>query len=66
MCRDKEHVHWGCVSKESKEPTQAQDQPSSSHNHLHLLKMRIRFKKKRVKIKMMSHLRRRTLIKGEM
>jgi hypothetical protein len=28
--------------------------------------MRIRLKKKRVKIKMMSHLKRRTLIKGKM
>jgi hypothetical protein len=28
--------------------------------------MRIRLKKKRMKIKMMSHLKRRTLIKGEM
>jgi hypothetical protein len=50
-------------SKESKEPTQAQDLP---HKYLHLLKMRIRLKKKRVKIKMMSHLKRRTLIKGNM
>jgi hypothetical protein len=53
-------------TKESKEPPQAQDQPSSRHKHLHLLKMGIGLKKKRVKIKMMSHLRRRTLIKGEM
>jgi hypothetical protein len=30
MCRAKEHVHWGCVSKKFEEPTQAQDQPSSS------------------------------------
>jgi hypothetical protein len=34
--------------------------------HLHQLKMRIRLKNKRMKIKMMSHLKRRTLIKGEM
>jgi hypothetical protein len=34
--------------------------------HLHLPKMRIRLKKKRMKIKTMSHLKRRTLIKGEM
>jgi hypothetical protein len=32
--------------------------------HLHQLKMRIRLKKKRMKIKTMSHLKRRTLIKG--
>jgi hypothetical protein len=30
MRRAKEHVHWRCVSKESEEPKQAQDQPSSS------------------------------------
>jgi transposase InsO family protein len=35
-------------------------------NHLHLLKMRTRLKKKRMKIKTMSHLKRTTLIKGEM
>jgi hypothetical protein len=32
--------------------------------HLHQLKMRTRFKKKMMKIKTMSHLKRRTLIKG--
>ena len=31
MRRAKEHVHWGCVPKESEEPPQAQDQPSSSN-----------------------------------
>jgi hypothetical protein len=36
------------------------------HTHLHQLKMRIWLKKKRIKIKTMSHLKRRTLIKGEM
>jgi hypothetical protein len=30
MCRGKEHVHWGCVSKRIQKPTQTQDQPSSS------------------------------------
>jgi hypothetical protein len=30
MSRTKEHVHRGCVPKESEEPPQAQDQPSSS------------------------------------
>jgi hypothetical protein len=34
--------------------------------HLHQLKMRIRLKKKKMMIKTMSHLKRRTLIKGEM
>jgi hypothetical protein len=52
----------------------AQKNPKSLHKinhhlpckHLHQLKMRIRLKKKRMKIKMMSHLKRRTLIKGDM
>jgi hypothetical protein len=52
--------------KESEEPTHTQDQPSSSCKHLHQLKMRTRLKKKWMKIKTMSHLKRRTLIKGEM
>jgi hypothetical protein len=54
--------------KESEEPPQAQDQSSSSNQALHQLKMRIRFKKMKMKmkIKTMSHLKRRTLIKGEM
>jgi hypothetical protein len=30
MRRAKEHVHWNVCSKESKEPSQAQDQPSPS------------------------------------
>jgi hypothetical protein len=34
--------------------------------HLHQLKMRIRLKLMKMKIKKMSHLKRRTLIKGEM
>jgi spore coat polysaccharide biosynthesis protein SpsF (cytidylyltransferase family) len=34
--------------------------------HLHQLKTRTRLKKTRMKIKTMSHLKRRTLIKGEM
>jgi hypothetical protein len=52
--------------KEFKEPTQAQDQPSSSCKHLHQLKMRIRLMTMKMKIKRMSHLKRRTMIKGEM
>jgi hypothetical protein len=36
------------------------------YKHLHQLKMRKWLKKKRMKIKTMSHLKRRTLIKGEM
>jgi hypothetical protein len=34
--------------------------------HLHQLKMRIRLKMMKMKIKRMSHLKRRTIIKGEM
>jgi hypothetical protein len=54
----------------------AQNNPKSLHKHkishhlpckhLHPLKMRIRLKKMKIKIKTMSHLKRRTLIKGEM
>jgi hypothetical protein len=35
------------------------------YKHLHLPKMRIRLKMIKIKIKMMSHLKRRTMIKGE-
>jgi hypothetical protein len=52
--------------KESEEPPQAQDQPSSSCKHLHQLKMRIRPKMMKMRIKKMSHLKKRTWIKGEM
>jgi hypothetical protein len=34
--------------------------------HLHQLKMRIKLKMTKMKIKRMSHLKRRTMIKGEM
>jgi hypothetical protein len=34
--------------------------------HLHQLKMRIKLKTMKMKIKRMSHLKRRTMIKGEM
>jgi hypothetical protein len=52
--------------KEFEEPKQAQDQPSSSMKHLHQPKMRIKLKIMKMKIKRMSHLNRRTMIKGEM
>jgi hypothetical protein len=52
--------------KESEEPPQIQDQPSYSIQASLPTQMRIRLKKKRMKIKMMSHLKWRTLIKGEM
>jgi hypothetical protein len=34
--------------------------------HIHQLKMRIKLKRMKMKIKKMSHLKRRTMIKGEM
>jgi hypothetical protein len=52
--------------KEFEEPTQAQDQPSSSNQASPQLKMRIRLKTMKMKIKTMSHLKRRTMIEGEM
>jgi hypothetical protein len=55
--------------KESEEPPQAQDVKINHHlpyKHLHQLKMRKWLKRMRIKIKTMSHLKRRTLIKGEM
>jgi transposase InsO family protein len=52
--------------KESEEPTQAQDQHHLPTKHLHQLKMRIWLKMMKMKIKRMSHLKRRTLIEGEM
>jgi hypothetical protein len=51
--------------KESEEPPQTQDQPSSSMQ-ASPLKMRIRLKMMKMKIKRISHLKRRTMIKGEM
>jgi hypothetical protein len=41
------------------------EEPHPSYKHLHHLQMRISLKK-RIKIKTMSHLKRRTLMKGEM
>jgi hypothetical protein len=52
--------------KESEEPPQAQIDRHLPIKHLHLPKMRIRLKKMKMKINMMRHLKRRTLIKGEM
>jgi hypothetical protein len=52
--------------KESEEPTQTQINHHLPYKHLDLLKKRTWLKKKRMKTKMMSHLKRRTLIKGEM
>jgi hypothetical protein len=52
--------------KESEEPIQAQDQHHLSCKHLHQLKMRIKLKVMKKKISKMSHLKKRTRIKGEM
>jgi hypothetical protein len=52
--------------KEPKEPTQAQDQPSSSIQSSPPTQDEEWLKRKRIEIKMMSHLKRRTLIKGQM
>jgi hypothetical protein len=52
--------------KESEEPTQAQDQPSSSNQASPPTQDGIRLKTMKIKIKRMSHLKRRTTIKGEM
>jgi transposase InsO family protein len=52
--------------EESEEPAQAQDLPSSSIQASPPTQGRIWLKKKRMKIKTMSHLKRRTLIMGEM
>jgi hypothetical protein len=52
--------------KESEEPIQAQDQHHLPCKHLHQLKMRIKLKVMKKKISKMSHLKKRTRIKGEM
>jgi hypothetical protein len=53
--------------QEPEEPSQEQDQPSSSiQAYPPTQDERNWLKKKRIKIKTMSHLKRKTLIKGEM
>jgi hypothetical protein len=52
--------------KESEEPSKHKINHHLPCRHLHQPKMRKWLKKKRMKIKTMSHLKRRTLIKGEM
>jgi hypothetical protein len=52
--------------KESEEPPHAQDQPSSSNQASPPTQDEIKFKRMKMKIKKMSHLKRRTTIKGEM
>jgi hypothetical protein len=55
-----------CVQKNLRSPHKHKINHHLPWKHLHQLKMRIRLKKKRMKIKTMSHLKWRTLIKGEM
>jgi hypothetical protein len=52
--------------KESEEPTQAQDQPSSSNQASPPTQNEEQLKMMKMKIKRMSHLKKRTMIKGEM
>jgi hypothetical protein len=55
-----------CVQKNPKSLHKHNINHHLPYKHLHQLKMRNWLKKKRIKIKTMSHLKKRTLIKGEM
>src|SRR5688500_14792829 len=55
-----------CVQKSPKSLHKHKINRHLPYKHLHLLKKKTWLKKKRMKTKTMSHLRRRTLIKGEM
>jgi hypothetical protein len=55
-----------CVQKNLRSLHKHKINHNLPYKHLHLLKKRTWLKKKRMKTKMMNHLRRRTLIKGEM
>jgi hypothetical protein len=67
MRRAKEHVHLGmCVLRNPKSPHKHKINCHLPCKHLHQLKMRIKLKLMKMKIKKMSHLKRRTMIKGEM
>jgi hypothetical protein len=55
-----------CVQKNPKGLHKYKINHHLTFKHLHLLKKRTWLKKKRMKTKMMSHLNKRTLIKGEM
>jgi hypothetical protein len=55
-----------CVQKNLKSLHKHKINHHLPYMHLHQLKMRKRLKNKRMKIKTMSHLKRRTLTKGEM
>jgi hypothetical protein len=52
--------------KESEEPPQGKINRHLPCKHLHQLKMRIRLKMMKKKVKRMSHLKKRSIIKGEM
>jgi hypothetical protein len=55
-----------CVQKNPKSLHKHKINHHLPYKHLHQLKMKKWLKKRRMKIKMMSHLKRRILIKGEM
>jgi hypothetical protein len=55
-----------CVQKNPKSLHKHKINHHLPNKHFHLLKKRTWLKKKRMKTKMMSHLKRKTLIKGEM
>jgi hypothetical protein len=55
-----------CVLRNPKSPHKFKINQHLPIKHLHQLKMRIRLKMMKMKIKRMSHLKRRTMIKGEM
>jgi hypothetical protein len=55
-----------CVQKNPKSLHKHKINHHLPYKHLHQLKMRKRLKNKTMKIKTMSHLKRKTLIKGEM
>jgi hypothetical protein len=55
-----------CVLRNPRSPHKHKINRHLPIKHLHQLKMRNRLKKMKMKIKRMSHLKRRTMIKGEM
>jgi hypothetical protein len=55
-----------CVLRNPKSPHKHKINRNLQIKHLHLPKMRNRLKMMRMKIKKMSHLKRRTMITGEM
>jgi hypothetical protein len=66
MCRAKEHPLGMYVLRNPKTLYKHKINRHLPIKHLHQLKMRIRLKTVKMKIKRMSHLKRRTMIKGEM